>query len=134
MNDMIISFGGGKKVNAEVRGFTIRTDQPEQAGGEGSAPEPFTLFLASVGTCAGVYLSSFCQNRGIPVDGIRIVQSNVPREGGRGIARILLNIELPADFPEQYREAVVNVVNLCAVKKQILEPPVFEVITTTPGD
>ncbi|HWR00793.1 MAG TPA: OsmC family protein [Chlorobaculum sp.] len=130
-NDMIVSFGGGKKVNADFNGFTIKTDQGVYAGGEGSAPEPFTLFLASIGTCAGIFVLSFCQNRGISTEGIRIVQSHEANESGRGIGKITITIELPPDFPEKYKDAIINVANLCAVKKHILEPPVFEVRTET---
>ncbi|KZK75152.1 MAG: osmotically inducible protein C [Pelodictyon luteolum] len=129
-NDMIISFGGGKKVNAEFKGFTIHTDQSPNGGGEGSAPEPFALFLASIGTCAGIYVYSFCQQRQIPTDNIRIVQSHFPKESGRGIGKIVIDIQLPADFPEKYRDAVINAANLCAVKKHIQDPPVFELSTS----
>jgi putative redox protein len=132
-SDLIVTFGGGKKVNADFRGFTIKTDQSEYAGGEGSAPEPFTLFLASIGTCAGIFVLSFCQSRGIPTDGIRVVQSHEPRPDGRGIGKITITIELPPDFPEKYKDAVINAANLCAVKKHIMEPPVFEVKTETVG-
>ncbi|HCT72209.1 MAG TPA: osmotically inducible protein C, partial [Bacteroidales bacterium] len=48
---MKITFEGKKKVIAEFNGYRIVTDQPERAGGEGSAPAPFDLFLASLGTC-----------------------------------------------------------------------------------
>ncbi|NTW52605.1 MAG: osmotically inducible protein C [Chlorobiaceae bacterium] len=131
MNDMIVSFAGGKKVNADFNGFTIKTDQGVYAGGEGTAPEPFSLFLASIGTCAGIFVLSFCQNRDISTDGIRIVQSHQANESGRGVGKITITIELPPDFPEKYKDAVINVANLCAVKKHIMEPPVFEVRTKT---
>ena len=52
--DMQISFSGGKKVDATYKGFTIKTDQPKDEGGNGTAPEPFSLFLASIGTCTGI--------------------------------------------------------------------------------
>lgn len=129
MNEMIISFAGGKKVDAEYRGFTIRTDQSSRNGGEGSAPEPFPLFLASIGTCAGIYVYSFCQERNLPADDIRIVQTHHRREDGSGIGKISIDIELPDDFPEKYRDALIKVANLCAVKKHIQDPPVFEVTT-----
>jgi ribosomal protein S12 methylthiotransferase accessory factor len=132
-NDMIITFAGGKKVNAEFNGFTIETDQAVYAGGEGSAPEPYTLFLSSIGTCAGIFVLSFCQSRGIPTEGIRLVQSHEARETGRGIGRIVITIELPPDFPEKYRDAVVSAANLCAVKRTIMDPPVFDVRTATTG-
>ena len=129
MSTMIITSGGGKKVNAEYRGFTIETDQSTRNGGEASAPEPFVLFLASLGTCAGIYVYSFCQRRGIPTDRIRIVQKHHKREDGKGIGKISLEIEVPEEFPAKYRHALVEAANLCAVKKQIENAPEFEVLT-----
>ena len=128
---MIVTFGGGKKVDANFNGFTIHTDQSLHAGGEGSAPEPFSLFLASIGTCAAVYVLSFCQNRDIPTDEIRIVQTHFARESGHGIGKIELTIELPESFPEKYKEAIISAANLCAVKRHIMEPPEFIVQTVT---
>jgi ribosomal protein S12 methylthiotransferase accessory factor len=40
---------------------------------------------------------------------------------------IEIDIQLPPDFPQQYREAVVKAADLCAVKKNMVEPPVFDV-------
>ena len=53
ITEMEISFPGGQKVDAQYRGLTIKTDQPVEDGGDESAPTPFSLFLASLGTCAG---------------------------------------------------------------------------------
>lgn len=129
MSEMIISFADGKKVNAEYRGFTIKTDQLPRNGGEGSAPEPFSLFLASIGTCAGIYVYSFCQERDLPTENIRIIQTHHRKENGKGIGKISIDIEVPDDFPEKYHDTLVKVTNLCAVKKHIQDPPVFEVAT-----
>jgi len=52
--EMEITFPGGKKVNSTYKGFTVETDQPKDEGGDGSAPEPYDLFLSSIGTCTGV--------------------------------------------------------------------------------
>jgi len=128
---MIVTFGGGKRVNAEYNGFTIQTDQSSSFGGEDSAPEPFSLFLASIGTCAGIYVLSFCQKRGIPTDEIRLVQSHFFNESGRGVEKIELSIELPLSFPEKYKDAVISAANLCTVKRHIQEPPEFVVKTVT---
>ncbi|NTW55660.1 MAG: osmotically inducible protein C [Chlorobiaceae bacterium] len=130
-SEMIITFAGGKKVNAEFGDFDIATDQAPYAGGEGSAPEPFTLFLASIGTCAGIFVYTFCQKRDIPTEGIRLVQTHYYREEGKGIGKIEIAIELPPDFPEKYKDAVVNAANLCAVKRHIMEPPEFVVKAVT---
>lgn len=125
--EMIITLPGGKKVDAEYNGMTIKTDQSVRGGGEGSAPEPFSLFLASIGTCAGIYVKSFCDQRGIPTDNIRLVQKMGFNPETRMIDRIDVDIQLPADFPEKYRDAVVNAADLCAVKRHLLNPPKIQV-------
>ena len=128
-SEMTITSRGGKKVNAHYKGMTIATDQSVENGGEGSAPEPFSLFLASIGTCAGIYVSSFCEARNIPVDDIRIVQHHYKKEGGKGIGKITLTIEVPDTFPEKYHAALVRSADLCAVKKHIVDAPEFFVTT-----
>ncbi len=129
--EMTISFEDGKKVNAEYKGMLIKTDQTVKAGGEGSAPEPFTLFLASIGTCAGIYVKSFCDQRGIPAGEIKIVQTMNYNHQKKLIDKINIDIKLPESFPEKYREAVIKAADLCTVKKHIASPPFIEVKTET---
>jgi len=50
---MEVTFDGGKVITAHINGHIIRTDQPEKIGGTNTAPTPFDLFLAAIGTCAG---------------------------------------------------------------------------------
>ncbi len=127
--DMIIDFPGGARVDAHFGPYTIHTDQPTQAGGDASAPTPFATFLAALGTCAGIYVLGFCQRRGISTDGLRLVQ-HVETEPDTGMVRMVrLDIELPANFPEQYRAAVIRAAEQCAVKKHLEHPPAFEIRT-----
>jgi ribosomal protein S12 methylthiotransferase accessory factor len=127
-----ITFPGGKKVDAEVADMTVRTDQPVKYGGDGTAPSPFEHFLASIGTCAGIFVLGFCQQRDIPTEGITLTQrmEYVPADKGMKLGNILISINLPAGFPEKYRDAIVRVADQCAVKKTIMEPPEFEVTTS----
>jgi len=129
--EMVISFPGGARVDAEFGSFTVRTDQPPQGGGEGSAPTPFATFLASIGTCAGIYVLGFCRQRQLPTDGIRIVQRlDVDRATGM-VATIGLEIHVPTSFPEKYHAALIRSAEQCAVKKHMETPPKFEVTTVT---
>jgi ribosomal protein S12 methylthiotransferase accessory factor len=107
----------------------VKSDQPIQAGGEDSAPSPFSLFLASIGTCAGYYVLAFCAERGLPTDGIRVVQRQRKNPETRLIDAIEIDIEVPAEFPVKYRDALVRAANQCAVKKHLETPPRFNVAT-----
>lgn len=128
--DMKIYFPGGKKVYADFKGFTHKTDQPIHAGGEGSAPSPFELFLASMGTCAGVFVAGFCQQRGIDTKGIELIQNHEIDPATHMIKKVNLEIKLPPTFPEKYQKAVIQAASLCAVKKHLESPPEFDIITT----
>jgi ribosomal protein S12 methylthiotransferase accessory factor len=124
---MEMSFPGGLEVNAEVKGFTVRTDQPEKVGGGGTAPAPFDLFLASIGTCAGLYVLQFCQKRDIDTSQLGVSMETIKDPETRRIATIRIDVRLPEGFPEKYIPAVRRAVDLCAVKRHILEPPEFVV-------
>jgi len=128
--DMRITFKGGKKVQAEYNGFIHQTDQPREAGGENSAPSPFDLFLASLGTCAGFYVLSFCQGRGIDASEIGLRQTMEWDAQSHRIGRVNIEIVLPASFPEKYRAAVVQAAQSCTVKKHLLQPPAFHIFAT----
>lgn len=127
--DMTITFPGGARVDAQLGSHVIRTDQPAHAGGTDSAPAPFSLFLASIGTCAGIYVLSFCAQRGLPTDGIRIVQRTEKDRVTKMIGRVTIDIEVPPGFPAKYHDALVRAANQCAVKKHLEHPPAFDVRT-----
>ena len=123
--EMIIDFPGGARVDAHFGPFTVPTDQPPAA----SAPTPFAVFLASIGTCAGIYVLGFCRQSGLPTDGIQIVQRVVSNPLTQMVDSIDLEIQVPPDFPEKYYDALVKSANQCKVKKTIENPPVFNVTT-----
>jgi ribosomal protein S12 methylthiotransferase accessory factor len=135
MMEIQITFPGGKKVNAEMNGFIIPTDQPLEDGGEGTAPSPFGYFLASLGTCAGIYVLSFCQQRDIPTEGMSLVQRmefSADETGRKRLSKLTMDIMLPAGFPEKYRNAIVKTAELCTVKKVITDPPEFVISAVMP--
>lgn len=127
--EMIIDFPGGARVDAHFGPYTVKTDQPPMGGGEGSAPTPFAVFLASIGTCAGIYVLGFCRQRGLPTEGIRIIQRMHSNPFSGMVEKIDLEIQVPPSFPEKYRSSLVRAAELCAVKKHFERPPQFEITT-----
>ena len=120
---MRISFPGGKKVDAIFKNFKIKTDQSINNGGEETAPEPFSLFLASIGTCAGIYILNFCQKRNIPTDDIELLLNTYENEENHMIKKININIKVTNNFPDQYKNAIIKTAELCTVKKHLEKPP-----------
>jgi len=129
MADMEVYFPGGKRVYADYNGFTHQTDQPARSGGDGSAPAPFELFLASIGTCAGIFALGFMQQRGIDPEGAKLTMRTSYNPQAGLIDHIELELQTPPDFPKKYRDAIINAMELCAVKKHLAQPPAFSVTT-----
>jgi ribosomal protein S12 methylthiotransferase accessory factor len=123
--EMKIDFPGGSRVDAHFGGFTVPTDQPPAA----SAPMPFDLFLVSIGTCAGIYILGFCQQRGLSTEGIQIIQRVHSNRASGMVEEIDLEIQIPPTFPEKYRDSLIRSAELCKVKKHLEKPPLFHITT-----
>ena len=123
--DMIITFPDKFKVNAIYKGFTIETDQPKEDGGDNTAPEPFSLFLASIGTCAGAYVLRFFKAGKMPTEGLQIILKSEWNNETKMISKIIIELLVPSNFPKKYISAVKTAVDICSVKKHILDPPDF---------
>lgn len=121
--EIVVDFPGGQQVDAHLNGLTITTDQ------DGSAPTPFHLFLASMGTCAGIYVLNFCLQRGIPTEGVRVVQRLGANPISHMVEEVELEIQVPPSFPREYYDALVRSAQLCAVKKHLEKPPHFNIHT-----
>jgi ribosomal protein S12 methylthiotransferase accessory factor len=127
-SEIVITIPGGRRVDAMLGRHLVRTDQPLDNGGEDTAPSPFEHFLAAIGTCAGIFVQGFCAKRGLPTEGIRIVERPSYAADGT-LSGVDLDIQVPPSFPEKYREALVRVADQCSVKKAIQAQPRFQVRT-----
>jgi putative redox protein len=128
--EIVIDLPGKARVDAHVGPFTIMTDQPPQGGGDGSAPTPFAMFLSTLGTCAGIYVLGFCRQRGLPTENIRIIERAHSDPATGMVTSVELDIQLPADFPEKYKDAVIRAADQCAVKKHLETPPAITVTSS----
>jgi putative redox protein len=128
--EIIVDFPGGSRSDAHFGSFTVATDQPADHGGQNAAPTPFEMFLASLATCAGFYVLGFCKMRGIPPEGIRLIQRIERDSSTKMVRKIYQEIQLPPGFPEQYISAIKRAADSCLVKKHLEAPPAFEITTT----
>jgi len=128
MEELRVSFPGGARVEVAFKGQVILTDQPAYAGGGGTAPSPFDLFLASLAACVGYYLLAFCQARELSTQGAGVTMSYKRNPQTKMIDRIEISLHLPPGFPEHYTSAVLKAVDACTVKAHLLKPPAINVV------
>lgn len=129
MPPITVTFAGGAQICAQAGIFSIPTDQPIEDGGTNTAPSPYDLFLSSIATCAGFYVARFCQQRELPTEGMTMTLNIERNEELRQLEKVKIAIQLPEGFPEKYKKAVLRAADMCSVKKAILNPPEFEMVT-----
>ena len=122
--EMEIGFHGSKKVETRFKGanITVGSDNENEP-----SLEPLDLFFVSLGLCAGKYVMEFCRTRDIPYEDTKIILSTQWDENKRMHTHVLIQIQLPQEFPVKYKKAIIRAVDLCSVKKHIFTPPIFEV-------
>lgn len=125
--EMVVTFPGNLKVNAQINNMTIATDQPEKSGGDNSGPSPFTLFTASLATCAGYFALKFCRSRKIDTEGMFLTMKYAWDKEQKKYPQMDLELTLPPGFPDKYKEAIIRAMDQCVVKKHILDPPEIHV-------
>jgi putative redox protein len=125
--EMEIRFPGGKRVEALFDEYTVTTDQPFADGGSGSAPSPFDLFLASIGTCTGYYVLSFCQKNNIPTETMKLTARFLKNSGTHLVENVHIDIQVSREFPEKYKNAVIKAAEVCTVKRHLQTPPKVDI-------
>jgi len=119
MSGYKVTFPGNKRVDVAFDKFEIKTDQASENGGDESAPEPFDVFIGSIGTCAGIYAKSFCDVRKLSTDNMYILVNIDRKEGQKLIKKIDITLHVDQHFPEKYIKAVIKAMDTCAVKNQL---------------
>ena len=127
--ELKITFGDGKKVSTQIGEHVITTDQPTKYGGVDSAPAPYDLFLASIATCAGFFVKSYCDNKGIDAAGIDLTMTTRQDPKTKKVTGFVTTIHLPPSVPAEAHAALRRAAAQCAVKKTIMAQPEFIVET-----
>jgi ribosomal protein S12 methylthiotransferase accessory factor len=132
--DIKVTLEDGKQVATQIGAHRIVTDQPTKYGGQDVAPAPFDLFLASIATCAGFFVKSYCDNKGIDASGIDLVMTPQVDEKTKQITGFVTTINVPPSLPEKVHNALQRAAQQCTVKKTINAHPAFTVQTVVRGD
>lgn len=122
-----VAFEDNMRIAARMGGQTIDTGQPVKDGGDGLAPSPFDLFVASLATCAGVYARRFLEARKLSERGLGLSLECRFHEQRFQIVQMRYLLTLPEGFPEKLTDALVRSIDLCTVKKHVTDPPQFSI-------
>lgn len=109
----------------------ITIDLPEPQGGSGRGLAPPQLFMASLGTCIGVYVVDYCESVGVPSRGLKIHMRWEQMSRPKRIGRIHAEVLMPdADIEPQRLAAIRRVAEQCLLINTLRQAPAFDVDVT----
>ncbi len=123
MRPVTVTWDGGVRFTADVRGHKIAVDQPPQGGGMDPGPMPLELMPAALGTCVALFVQQFLTTRGLDASGLEVQVGTSGAANPHRIGRFDVSVSVPAGVPEQYRDALVRVAESCTVHHTLSHRP-----------
>jgi putative redox protein len=127
MKPITVTWDGGVRFTADIRGHKLVVDQPRHAGGGDAGPMPLELLPASLATCVAIYVQQFLVTRGLDPAGMEVQVSSAGAANPNRIGRLDVAVSVPKGIPEQYREAVVRAAESCTVHHTLTHTPEIRV-------
>jgi ribosomal protein S12 methylthiotransferase accessory factor len=123
MRPIVVSWDGGVRFTADIRGHKVTVDQTQRGGGEDSAPTPLELLPTALGTCVALYVQQFLVTRGLDPTGMTVEVGTVGAANPNRIARFAVEVKIPGGVPEKYRDAVKRAAEGCTVHHTLSHGP-----------
>jgi len=119
-------------------------DEPLEAGGTDTAPNPYEMLLGSLAACTCITISWYCQHKKIPLESVSTTYDfsrvhaddckdcDIPDKGF--IEKITSNVHIEGDFDEAQRKRLAQIAQRCPVHKTLAHGVEFEDNATFSGD
>ena len=111
-------------------------DEPLDAGGTDTGPNPYELLLGSLAACTCVTLAWYCRHKNIVLESVSTTYDfsrvhaddckdcDVPDRGF--IEKITSNVHITGDFDEAQRKRLAQIAQRCPVHKTLAHGVAFE--------
>lgn len=111
-------------------------DEPLDAGGTDSGPNPYELLIGSLAACTCVTLAWYCKHKDLPLKSVRATYNfdrvhaddcescDEPKKGL--IEQIISNVHIEGDFDESQRKRLAQIASRCPVHKTLANGVAFK--------
>ena len=120
---MRVEHQGDDKFTIQIRGHVVTVDQPEDIGGEDTAPTPTELFVAGLVSCVAFYARRYLRRHHLDEEGLVVEASYRMGEKPARVAGVDIQLIPPASLPDERREAFLAVARHCTVHNSLEMPP-----------
>jgi putative redox protein len=117
---------GGMRATVEAGGFEVGADEPESAGGDGTAPQPTELLLASIASCFTLALAYSARKREVPLKDLTVDVTGHYSHLAFDAFRITVKAAEPRG--EELERLITAARRVCYVTRTLASPPEIEIV------
>jgi putative redox protein len=115
------------KFKVNCRDHEIVTDLPA-AGSKDAGPTPPELFIASLGSCIGIYVVDYCKRHNVPYKGMTVELGWEDAKAPLRIGSIVARVEMPEGIPQEHYEKLRRVAEMCKIHNTLTHTPSIKMI------
>jgi uncharacterized OsmC-like protein/fermentation-respiration switch protein FrsA (DUF1100 family) len=110
---------GGLRVRVRAGGVAFVADEPVEAGGLGSGPNPYDLLGAALGACTAMTLRLYADRKNLPLTGIHVAVSHA-RTGDAPSDLFTREIRLDGALDDAQRARLMEIAERCPVHRTLI--------------
>jgi putative redox protein len=116
----------GKAFELRVRGHALTVDMGKEEGGADQGLNPVELVAGSLGACVAIMVQTYCDRHGYTDGDVGVSLTLELADDPKRVATIVIDLELPKDFPEDRKPAVKRLAELCPVHQTLQHAPTVD--------
>lgn len=130
MAEILVRHERNDRFSIDVRGHRVYVDQPEDDGGDDTAPTPTELLVASLASCVAFYARRYLSRHGLPQEGLAVAADFTMSSRPARVGHVDVRLTLPPAISAERRAALLAVASHCTVHNSLIEGPMVRIALT----
>ena len=126
MDLMSITRTSDRAFELRVREHTVTLDMSKEEGGADRGMSPVELMAGSLGTCIAVMVQTYCDTHGYTEGSVGASMTLEMADNPKRVSGVVIDLELPRDFPEEKKPVVHRLAELCPVHQTLSRMPAVD--------
>ena len=126
MDLITINRSAGKAFKVRVRRHAVTVDMSKEEGGADEGMNPVELLSGSLGACIAIMVQTYCDSHGYTDGDVAASLTLQIADDPKRVGNIVIDLELPNDFPEDKKSVVKRLADLCPVHETLKQMPTVD--------